>query len=317
MVRDEIEDPDEKPQERRNGKEPAASDNGLLGRPADQREKNGYTERQQEKRNHLYPLLDSRVSGHRRHGLPKVLPASDAQAIEAISSRMATTIVFFMVSLQRNLSTADAFGHERERSLPVLEFAENCIERVKGEPAEVLQVVPQPTFEHGTLPVRIPFRVTKVPAIHDNLVKMFATPLVWSTNHLLARQRENLAQNPHDTRTGMPQAKTPDTPAHKFAVGLRGMREQHEVVHIVPEPRPLVHAMVIQILQLHNQRKTDARRVEPLRCEHGTLGLGQQRRLEFGVPERNLGRPVMDLYLYAVLVAETDMVRNPVRALRF
>lgn len=67
MVRDEIEDPDEKPEERGNGKEPAASDNGLLGRPADQREKDGDTERQQEKRNHLYPLFDSRVSGRSRH----------------------------------------------------------------------------------------------------------------------------------------------------------------------------------------------------------------------------------------------------------
>ena len=74
MVCDEIEDPDEKPEERGNSKEPAASDNGLLWTLADQREKDGDTEREQKKRYHLYPLLDSRISGYRRHGLPKVLP---------------------------------------------------------------------------------------------------------------------------------------------------------------------------------------------------------------------------------------------------
>ena len=81
----------------------------------------------------------------------------------------------------------------------------------------------------------------------------------------------------------------------------------------MPQPHALVHAVVVQVLQLHQQRETHVRHTEPLGHPRRILELRQQRLLELGVPERDLRRPVVHLYLDAACVAETDMVRHPVR----
>ena len=95
MVRDEIEDPDEKPQERRNGKEPAASDNGLLGRPAYQRKKTAIPNASRKSGIIFIHCSIAALAASGAMVCQKFSPALDAKASEAISSGRATT-AFFM-----------------------------------------------------------------------------------------------------------------------------------------------------------------------------------------------------------------------------
>ena len=151
--------------------------------------------------------------------------------------------------LQKHLPALDAPGDERDGVSPVIDFPQDGVQRVEAEPAEPAQPVPEPARQRRAL-------------------------------SLVPRERKHLPQHPHDTRAGVPQTEPLDFCPGEFAVGLGRVREQHEIVHKVPEPDPFTLIVIIQMLQLHNQGETDTRGIKSFGRKRRIFKFGQKDFLE-------------------------------------
>ena len=96
---------------------------------------------------------------------------------------------------------------------------------------------------------------TEVAALHDPAQHPFTAITVSLAEHLPRLQMQHLTQQPHQRTRRSPQSECFQHVSHRFAVFLRSVPQQQIVVAYLPQPDASGKEMVLDMSQLHHQRK--------------------------------------------------------------
>ena len=250
-------------------------------------------------------------AGNRRPSRPFGLrsPLKGTIATKATSCQVAGGLTQMQNQLQPNLLAAEAFGHEHQGIPPVTAFPQDGVDRVEAHPLEGMHPVAEPAPEHKAPVDPVGVVAPEVPAGHGQPVQARTTPCVGRANHEPLRESEHLLEHVHDCGAGVSQVEPLDLLPRKGPVVFGRMHQQYKVVHVLLEP-DAAKTVAIYVRELHNQRKADARRIETFRREGRVFQLGIEQCLEFLFSVEDVGSAEMDLYVYAVLALETDVLAN-------
>lgn len=109
------------------------------------------------------------------------------------------------------------------------------------------------------------FRVSaKVATLHDDAEHPTATPGTGSAEHHRTVEPEHVPENPHQRRSRMVEAELAEPLRDFRTVVLGHMRQQHVVVHDLPQPDPAIYKMPLDVRKLHHQRELHRRDAETL-----------------------------------------------------
>lgn len=122
-------------------------------------------------------------------------------------------------------------------------------------------VMEPPTYKPGSGLLRVE---AEVAALHDDAQHPTATPGTGSAEHHRTVEPEHMPENPHQRRTRMVEAELAE-PLRDFRTVVFGrMRQQHVVVHDLPQTDSAIYKMPLDVRKLHHQRELHRRDAEPL-----------------------------------------------------